>query len=145
MSIRILAIAFLLAGVSAATLYSSDKTVWSTALIGGTEYTLLIADSSEKRQQGLSGVQSLDMYEGMLFIFPEAGKYGMWMKDMVIPLDMIWLDTQYKVVHIAEAVLPASYPSILVSPADALYVIEVSSGTVERESLEVGDKITLTY
>src|SRR4051812_42406436 len=50
-----------------------------------------IADTETLREKGLSGRQSLSDTQGMLFIFQEEGIHSFWMKDMLIPLDMIWL------------------------------------------------------
>jgi uncharacterized protein len=78
---------------------------------------------------------------GMLFFFPADGDYGFWMKNTLIPLDMIWIDSARKVVHIKADVPPCriedcpSYdPGV-----PARYVLELAAGEAARQQLRVGD------
>ncbi len=48
--------------------------------------------------------EAMPMYSGMLFVFETMGKYGFWMKNTLIPLDMIWLNANYQVVATKTAV-----------------------------------------
>ena len=105
--------------------------------------TVSIADSEEERSQGLSGVDSLDTQEGKLFIFDQEGKYGFWMKDMKMPLDIIWIDNSGRVVHIEENVLPESYPTIYSSPVNARFVVEVNAFFVSTFNITVGDSVSI--
>lgn len=105
--------------------------------------TVSIADSPEERSQGLSGVNSLDTQEGKLFIFDEEGRYGFWMKDMLLPLDIIWIDNSGSVVHIEENVLPESYPTIYSSPVPARFVLEVNAFFVPTFNVAVGDHVSI--
>jgi hypothetical protein len=65
-----------------------------------------IADTPEKRRAGLMHRVSLPENQGMLFVFEKPGIYGFWMKNTLIPLDIIWLDENFKVVYIKENVQP---------------------------------------
>src|SRR3989344_1451545 len=73
-----------------------------------------LADTQEKRTQGLSGRKDIADDYGMLFVFDAPGKYGFWMKDMLIDIDIIWLSRDGSIVHIEHSVSPATYPTILV-------------------------------
>lgn len=105
--------------------------------------TVSIADNEDERSKGLSGVKSLEAQEGKLFIFDEEGKYGFWMKDMLIPLDIIWIDNSGSIVHIEEDVLPDSYPTIYSSPVPARFVLEVNSFFVTTFNVGIGDKVSI--
>ena len=102
-----------------------------------------IADTQEKRAQGLMNREKMDDDRGMFFIFEEENIYPFWMKNTLIPLDIIWIDSNYEVVYIGENVQPCrEEPCPLTTPNDfALYVLEVNAGIVERIGLGVGDKI----
>jgi len=143
MTFKILAIAFILAGLTAVTHGPAGEKVFVTTTLGDADFTLLLADTDEKRQQGLGGVESLGNQEGMLFVFPEPKRQGIWMKEMRIPLDIIWLGTSGEVVHIEKNVSPDTYPQIFLPEAPSSYVIELNAGVVEEIGLAVGDVIEL--
>lgn len=101
-----------------------------------------IAATPEARQRGLMYRTALGQDEGMVFVFDEPGAHAFWMKNTLIPLDMIWLDAARRVVHVAHSVPPCrSDPCPSYPPAadNALYVIEVASGVARRHALKVGD------
>jgi uncharacterized membrane protein (UPF0127 family) len=110
----------------------------------GTRVKVEIADTPELRQRGLMFRESLSENEGMLFIFEETGFYPFWMKNTLIPLDMLWLDASRRVVSIAHSVPPCKAdPCPNFSPtADALYQIEVVSGFAKRHQVREGDVLT---
>ncbi len=105
--------------------------------------TVSIADNEEERSKGLSGVESLEAEEGKLFIFDKEGRYGFWMKDMLFPIDIIWIDNSGHIVHIEEGVLPDSYPTIYSSPVPARFVLEVNAFFVDTFRVKVGDKVSI--
>lgn len=102
-----------------------------------------IADSPEERKTGLAGVTSLPENRGMLFVFEKEGRYGFWMKDVPIPLDIIWIDDERRVVHIEENVQPDSYPLIYTSPTPARFVLEVNAFFVSTFNIAIGDAVTI--
>ncbi len=112
--------------------------------IGGKQLVAQVADSPAKREKGLSGTNFLNEKSGMLFVFEEVGDHGFWMKDMKIPISIIWTDEFGTIVHIEENVQPESYPKVFTSPVPAKYVLEVSAGYTERNEIEVGDMILVT-
>ncbi len=105
--------------------------------------TVSIADNEEERSKGLSGVESLKEEEGKLFIFDKEGRYGFWMKDMLFPIDIIWIDNSGHVVHIEESVLPDSYPTIYSTPVSARFVLEVNAFFVDTFNVDIGDKVSI--
>ena len=111
----------------------------STALRGGTVH-LDVADTPQARTQGLSGVTKLRSDEGLLFDFETDGKWGIWMKDMKIPIDILWLDKKGRVVYIVRDAQPELSTKKTFTPNEpARYVIELNAGAAERYMVRVGD------
>jgi uncharacterized protein len=107
-------------------------------------YFVKIANDDYEREKGLMNVESLDIDKGMFFIFEKEGIYNFWMKNTLIPLDIIWIDEDMIVVHIAKA-LPCEVLECQVysSSEEAKYVLEINAGEAERIGLRIGDKAIL--
>ena len=78
---------------------------------------------------------------GMLFLFPEEGDYPFWMKNTLIPLDMIWIDSNRRIVHVAArrpAVSDRGLPE-LSAERESRYVLEVAGGVAKQHGLKAGD------
>lgn len=101
-----------------------------------------VADTKETRAQGLSGVPRLSSKQGMLFVFDTPVQNGFWMKDMKVSLDIIWLDSSKKVIHIEENVTPETYPETFYPDEPALYVLEIRAGLASELGLEEGDQVS---
>jgi uncharacterized membrane protein (UPF0127 family) len=104
-----------------------------------------VANTKASRELGLSGRPSMGNDEGMLFVFPTPGRYGFWMKDMVFPLDIIWINQEGIVVWIERNVTPESFleEKIFINTSDASYVLEVNAGQANRFGLFMGSKIKI--
>lgn len=100
---------------------------------------LELATSSEARERGLSGRDSLAPDTGLLFIFPELALYGFWMKEMNFNIDIIWLNEAGEVVEITKEALPESYPKAFYPPEPVKYVLEVNAGYADENNIEIGD------
>jgi uncharacterized membrane protein (UPF0127 family) len=111
--------------------------------IGDICYNLERAETNDARLKGLSGRENLPETSGMLFVFDVIENQCMWMKDMKISNDMIWLDETKKVIKIQENVAPETYPNAFCSEKPAKYVIELNAGQVKRSKLELGSAISL--
>lgn len=100
-----------------------------------------IAANPELRAQGLMYRDQLRPSSGMLFFFPEDGDYGFWMKNTMIPLDMIWIDSGRRIVHIKTDVPPCKAdPCPSYEPGvTARYVLEVAAGEAAKRGWKVGD------
>jgi len=80
----------------------------------------------------------------MLFIFPEEGEYGFWMKNTLISLDIIWIDENQKIVHIEKAEPCTEEPCKVYRPtADAIYVLEINSGLTDKLNISIADEVVL--
>ena len=90
--------------------------------------------------------KSLGPNEGMLFVFDQAGFYPFWMKNTLIPLDIIWIDERWRIVSVAESVPPCrADPCPTYPPAgDALYVVEVAAGFARTHRVARGDRLEVT-
>lgn len=116
----------------------------ATADFNSMEIKLEVVRSSAAQQKGLGGRQSLDQDSGMLFEYKVEGDYGIWMKDTLFPLDIVWLDAERTVTHIEKNIQPDSYPTVFRSPDPALYIIEVNAGAVDKSGLEIGQTVKLS-
>ncbi len=112
--------------------------------IGKTSVGVEIADDYQERVQGLSDRKKLGNHNGMLFVFNDKQKRSFWMKNMLIPLDIIWI-VDGAVVKIYENLEPEGqnpinkYSSIL--PVD--YGLEVNAGFCEEYDIKVGDNVEM--
>ena len=113
-----------------------------TLSIGGEQIITEIARMPAERRCGLSGRKGLDSGEGMLFVFKEAKRHGIWMKGMRFPIDIIWLDADGRVADIARNVSADSYPRIFRPDRPAYFVLEVAAGAARELSLSVGTTIS---
>ncbi|MEM2760989.1 MAG: DUF192 domain-containing protein [Nitrososphaerales archaeon] len=105
--------------------------------IDGVPLIVEVADDSEKTARGLMYRDHLPEDRGMLFIFEREHRYQFWMMNMKINLDIIWLDSNGKVVHIVEDAKPCideGHTSLCTYNPDepAKYVLEVNAGFVQK-------------
>lgn len=114
------------------------------------EISVDISDTPEKRSKGLSGRELLKEKEGMLFIFDQKDEVPtFWMKDMIIPIDIIWINNE-KVIQIdknIEAPKKDTPDSKLIrySPREPIdYVLEVNSGFSDKYGFVIGDRVDLS-
>ena len=109
----------------------------------GYTITAELAVTVEERQLGLMHRKKIDSDQGMLLVFEQVNYYSIWMKNMKIPLDILWLDQEKRVVHIEKNVPPCKEdpcPSYS-SRFPALYVLEIKAGSVEEHGLKMYDRI----
>ncbi len=106
-----------------------------------------VAGTPQQKEQGLMFREHLDKDAGMLFIFEKEENYPFWMKNTLIPLDIIWINQNQEVVAIKENAEPCQREEcpIIDPSAYAKYVLEINGGLAEEIGLEVGDKVTLPY
>ena len=122
---------------------TGSKPLQIKAILGGSEIFLSVADTEAEQSQGLSGHKELEPNEGMFFIFQTAKPYGFWMKEMLFPIDMIWFDSQYRIIFVKEDAEPSSYPEIFAPNAPAQYVLEVPAGFFALHHLKFGDVLKI--
>ena len=111
----------------------------------GKSFSVELATDAPSREHGLMMRTSLAPGHGMLFVFPHSGPQGFWMKNTLIPLDILYFDTNRRLVSVQQNVPPckADPCPIYPSAAPARYVLELSAGTAERIGLQVGDELNI--
>jgi len=109
--------------------------------IGKATIKVELATTTAEQIQGLSGRTSLAANTGMLFIFDHPAFWGIWMKDMNFPIDVLWITDDLKINYIVEDMTPASYPQDYVSKTPARYVLELPVGTVKNDGIAVGQSV----
>jgi len=135
---------FILAAALSASEIENRRTV-HLQFPGGTIVTAEIADSLNEVRTGLMFREFLEAGEGMLLVFKSPDFHTIWMKNCRIPLDIIWLSPEFRIVHIEENVPPCledpcpSYRTM----QKARYVLEVNAGVVRVEGLSLGDDLIL--
>ncbi len=102
-----------------------------------------VASTPEEKTRGLMERQNLGTNEGMLFVYDSEGLYAFWMKNTKIPLDMIWIDSEHKIVDIKRNAQPCT---VLACPTHApktpaLYILEVNGGWTETNSINPGEYV----
>lgn len=105
-------------------------------------FTIELALSNAERMQGLMYRKAMPADHGMLFDFGEERLVTMWMRNTVLPLDMLFIGSDGVVKTVRERAVPFS-ESIISSGEDVQYVLEVNAGTVKRLGLGPGSRIDL--
>lgn len=124
------------------------KTIVKTVVINDARISAEIANTQDKRRQGLGGRTTLGDNEGMLFVFEAKGKYPFWMKGINFPLDFIWIADDMVSGVLEDVAPPASGQKeellpIYQSKEDIDKVLEVKAGTVKKYNIKAGDKLTI--
>src|SRR3990167_10091001 len=91
---------------------TTEHSTMTTLAIGQVNLKTRVVIDEAERTKGLSGSQPLSGDQAMLFVFPAEDTWGIWMKEMNYPIDIVWLDKDKTVQHIVENAQPSSYPSI---------------------------------
>ena len=117
----------------------------SVTLPDGFGVRIEVAADDPTREQGLMFRDRVPEGTGMLFLFTKSDEYPFWMKNTLVPLDMIWIDDQRRVVHVAENVPPCkadpcpSYPP----HAAAKYVLELAGGQAAKHHVANGTTLKI--
>ncbi|NIM00097.1 MAG: hypothetical protein GTN89_04055 [Acidobacteria bacterium] len=126
---------------------ASEAPEWAVAVFpSGTEFTLEIAATPQERMVGYMFREEVGKNEGMLFLFEATERHGIWMKNCRVPLDIIWLDEQFRVLEIvadaqpcpADGACPSMEPMVA-----ARYVLEIAGGRAAEEKLARGDVLII--
>ena len=121
---------------------TSELTVQTAG--GPQKFAIELALSDAQMEQGLMFRRSMPANAGMLFDFKHPTNVTMWMKNTLIPLDMLFLDNSGRIIDIHERAVPYS-TDIIASRVPSRYVIELNGGTVARLGVKPGDQVTSPY
>lgn len=102
-----------------------------------------VADTEAARMQGLSDTPYIPDQVVKLFVFDTTDRHAFWMKDMNYPIDIIWVDEAFTVVHVESSVDPSTYPNSFAPALPARYVIETRAGFTEAYGITVGTPVEL--
>lgn len=143
---KILAISFIAGVLGIVTLIvyiflTYKQTFGTVTLPNGQSIYVETADTPFKQALGLMGRDSLEQNTGMLFIFSKPDKYAFWMKNTLLPLDIIWLDENMRIVDIKNNVQPCTTKTCEQYKPEtaAKYVLELNSGDANKNFLNNGD------
>jgi len=128
--------------------YIKNNNDQSQVCIKSTCFNVEIAKTEAEREKGLMFRQSLAENSGMLFVFEKPGVFPFWMKNTLIPLDMVWINEDKKVVFIqknAQPCVEGTICEIIDSRVQAGYVLEVNAGESDKLGISKGDKVVLNY
>jgi len=113
--------------------------LWIETAAGRIDYRVEIADDDAERQHGLMFRTSMPDGHGMLFIFPQARPQAFWMRNTYMPLDIIYIGEDGRIVSIVqgrpfdESPLPSGVP--------AIGVLEIYGGKAAEQGIRVGDRV----
>ena len=109
-------------------------------------FNVSLAVTVAERARGLMFIEHLDDDRGMFFVFERDGIYPFWMKDTLIPLDIIWIGSDGKVVFISRNTQPCTSTCLNIDPdRQARYVLEINAGLSDSIGLAVGDKMKIDF
>ena len=113
---------------------------------GGVRVEVEVARTDADRARGLMFREHLDPCAGMLFAFDVPDRYAFWMKNVRIPLDILWLDAGGRIVSIVERARPClAEPCPTYAPdAPAAFVLEVAGGFVEQHGITIAESVVIT-
>lgn len=115
--------------------------------INDIKFNVELADDDNERAMGLMYRKQMDDDAGMLFIFPDSQYRAFWMKNTLIPLDILYFDHNRKLINVSENTPPCkntttrcpNYPS----KKPAKYVLEINAGLSAKHGFKPGDEIII--
>ncbi len=109
----------------------------------GAVYRVEVARTPEEQAQGLMYRESLPPRAGMIFLFTDGGAHNFWMKNTMIPLDILWIDAQGKVIFVSANTPPCkSDPCPSYGPKKpAPTVLELAGGMAAKEGIREGSEL----
>lgn len=146
---KTIVIASVLVGLTLAVILVGSKSNHAAvAIMGGRIFNLEIVDTPRLMARGLAGRTSIPKNGGMLFLFSKPGQHSFWMKDMLIPIDILWVRNNV-FVFILENVKPPvagladEELNRFVPPEEADSVIEIAAGTAKELGLRAGQPVRI--
>ncbi len=109
--------------------------------IGAHRFTVEVATTPQEQETGLMNRDHLAPDAGMLFVFPSEQYASMWMKNTLIPLDMLFIDTHGAIVFIAKNTVPESL-DIISADRPVKAVLELAGGTCDKQGITIGDRVS---
>lgn len=101
-----------------------------------------IADTPQKREEGLMFVKDMPEDEGMLFIYSQEDSHTFWMKNTYIPLDIIFVNAEKKIIKIHSNAKPLDTSVVYPSLEPSMYVLEINGGIASKYGIKEGDTLS---
>lgn len=126
--------------------YQHQRELIRKVTINSITFNVKIARSAEERAAGLMNVESMPNNEGMFFVYDSEGYRTFWMKDTLIPLDLIFIDDAKRIVDIIPNVQPCEKDpcEMFRSPKGAKYVFEINGGLSKIYGLKIADSVEIS-
>lgn len=139
----ILGIIFLIVVVAALSIKNnrkSDKVCYKDNC-----FEVELAVTPQEQQNGLMFRKKLDANRGILFIFQEEGMHSFWMKNTLIPLDIIWMNEKMEIIFISGNTAPCreDFCPMIGPDKKAKYVLEINGGEAKKLGMKIGDKMEI--
>lgn len=114
------------------------------------EFVLDVADTPREWQEGLSGRTTLAENGGMAFVFDEPGIYRFWTKDILVSLDLVWIENN-RIIDL-DSRIPVPAPGtkdadlpVYTAQSKSSLVLEIPAGTIEKQGILVGDLVQVEF
>ncbi len=112
--------------------------------IKNASFQVEVAKTPAQQTKGLSGRSNLEDNGGMLFVFDQPARHQFWMKNTLIPLDIIWIDENKKIVDYyqnaqPEPGVPDAQLKRYTPSTEALYALELKGGSISQHQIQIGD------
>lgn len=112
----------------------------------GFPLTVIAVTSEIEKRKGLSGISFLPQTCGMLFVYDRPGFHQFWMAGCLIPLDIVWMDADKKVVEVAQNCPPVpnlatGTPPMYGGNQPAQYILEIGAGQAHNHGLVLGAEV----
>lgn len=107
---------------------------------GSVRFNVEIADEPQEQARGLMGRASMPISSGMLFVYPAPRRSSFWMRNTLIPLDMLFIDATGVVTHIHHEAVPLDETSIFGGDS-VLAVLEINGGLAKRLGIDEGTQL----
>ena len=127
-------------GAGAADPTCSEDTVFLRGDWGRAQFTVELADDAEERATGLMNRDSMSMSAGMYFVYDRPHRASFWMRNTLIPLDMLFIDATGVVRHIHHEAVPLDETPIN-GGEDVLTVLEINGGLARRLGITEGSEV----
>lgn len=121
----------------------SQESQFAVLKINDIEIPVELARTRAEQIQGLSGRESLPEGSGLFFIFEKEETHGIWMKDMKFPIDIVWIASDRRIVHIEKNVSPDTYPKVFYPASESIAVLELSAGIAESFNIKIADTLEI--
>ena len=126
-------------------LNTEKRTDSETVSINNVDINVELAITTEMQIKGLCCREFLAENDGMLFVYETEANRRFWMKDTLIPLDMIFINSDREIVKIHSNVQPSSFPQTFGGGNTTQYVLEVNGGFSTEKGIKEGDVVEIDF